>query len=175
MLGQIINAITQEAKYFVKDNEGLAILDTNLDNDIAFSFPFILISRNGTPESARLPGDGTTRLDWSFSISVYNQEPDAYIDDDLTGSSSHLNFSDTVRNHFATESWITQLMVDLTNNYDFRMTYVGSVEAKPLETEDKTYMGEQHNFETISFDRSTSSIELKTITSQGITGSIEFD
>ena len=175
MISEIINAITQELKYFVKENDGMVVIDTNLNEDISFNFPLIILEFNEAPESARLPGNGVTRMDWRFNVRVYNQEPDAYIDDETTGSTSYLNWSDLVRNFLEGEMWITQLMVNLTTNYAFRVTYAGTNKAAELTTNDKTYMGFTHSFETISFDFGIVSTVNVTETTQTVVGSVEFE
>lgn len=175
MIAEIINGITQELLYFVKDNEGMVILDTNLQEDMSFSFPLIIIRTNGSPESARLPGNGLTRIDWSLIFDVYTQEPDAYINDDTTGSTSHLSFSDLIRNHLESENWKTQLMVNLTANYGFRMTYSGTSQAPQLQTDDKTYLGYSHNFETIGFDSTIAYTQDMTDDTQTVVGEVEFE
>ena len=175
MIAEIINALTQELKYFVKDNDGMVIFDTELQNDIAFSMPLIILECNETPDSARLPGNGITRMDWRFSVRIYNSEPDSYIDDDTTGSSIHINYSDLIRNYIENEKWATQLMVNLKTNYGLRFTYVGTSQAASLPTEDKTYKGYVHVFETISFDSTIASTTDMTIATQTTTGAISFE
>jgi hypothetical protein len=175
MIAQIINAITQELKQFSKDNEAMIIFDTELKNDMSFNLPLIVLECTETPESARLPGNGITRMDWRFTIRCYTTEPDAYIDDETTGSTGHLNFSDDVRNYFEDEIWESTLMLNVASTYGLRLTYSGTSQAPELTTEDKTYKGYSHSFETISFDQGIISTEDMTDQSQTVVGSVEFE
>lgn len=83
-----------------------------------------------------------------------------------------MDFTDTIKNHFAKGDWKTDLMYNLTVNYDFRMTYTGTYKAQTLKTEDKNIKGFIHNFETIGFDRSIVPIEYMTIETQTANGNI---
>jgi hypothetical protein len=174
MISTIINGITQEMRHLVKANEGMVIFDTNLENDIQASLPLVVLECDDAPESAALFG-GVIRMDWSFRMRIYTHEPDAFIDDDSTGSVAHLDFSDVIKNHFIKGDWLTNLMKNLTENYQFRMTYTGTYKAEALKTEDKAIKGFTHNFETICIDTSATSTEIMTDSTQTVTGTITFE
>ena len=174
MISDLIKGLTKELKYFCGNNGGMAVFDTNLREDITFSLPLIVLEVNAAKESERLPG-GLTKMCFDISACVYSQAPDAYIDDDTTDSTSHLDFGDQVRNFLENEVWITQTMVDVVKNYGFRLTYSGTVKAPDLKTHDSTLKGYQHNFESIGFDNAISSTTNITETGQAVAGSIVFE
>jgi hypothetical protein len=169
MISAVINALTKELKYLVKDNEGMVILDTNIKNDASFSLPLVVLECDDAPESAALMG-GLVRMDWSFRMRIYTQGPDAYADDETELSTSHLDFMDVIKNHFIKGVWKTKLMYDLVTSYEFRMTYTGTYKAQDLDTEDRTIKGVVHNFETIGFDKSIQPLEYMTIESETANG-----
>lgn len=175
MISEIIYALKKELKVFSGDNDSCTIIfDTELKDDVVFSLPLIIIEYDESSESARLPGNGITRMDYPIRVRVYMQEPDAYIDDETTGSTSYLNFADDVRNYLSNEQWQTQTMVDLTTNFGFRLTYVGTSKAQDLPTGEKMLKGMQHNFDTISFDQTINASNPITETSQTVTGTMTF-
>ena len=172
MISDLIRGLTQELKTFCLTNGGMVIYDTNLHDDITFSLPLIILEVNSAKGSERLPG-GATRMCFDISLTVYSQEPDSYIDDDTIDSTSHLDYGDLVRNYFENEVWATQLMVNLVNNYDFRLTYDGTVKAQNLKTKDTTLKGFQHNFESVAYDFTVAQTDYMTDTTQGISGAID--
>ena len=173
MISDIIRGLTKELKYFCEENDGMIVLDTNLKEDITFSLPLIVLGVDTAKSSKRLIG-GITQMDFDIYVDVYTQAPDAYIDDETTASTDHLDYGDLLRNHLENEVWITQEMVDLVNNYTFRLTYSGTTKADNLKTKDSTLKGFKHNFESICYDReiiqTTDIIE----TAQTVVGSVEF-
>ncbi len=152
ILADIIHAIKTECHYLFIDNGGMVVLDTNIDNDLSFSYPLCIIEVSAAPESAILSGNGAIRLDWDFAINVYNGEYEAY-DDDNKYSSNLMNVFDTVRNHFIGESWKTNEMVNLRKNYGFRCTFTGINTATPAE-DGKQNLGYKLSFSTIAIDQS---------------------
>jgi hypothetical protein len=174
MISDIIKGLTKELKYFCEANEGMVVLDTNMKEDIAFSLPLIVLCIDTAKTSKRLPG-GLTQMDYDIYVDVYSQAPDAYVDDDTTNSTSHLDYGDLVRNHLENEVWITQEMVDLVNNYTFRLTYSGTTKADNLKTKDSTLKGFKHTFESICYDRAIIQTIDITETAQTVVGSMEFE
>ena len=160
ILPDIINAIQKELKYILQDKSCTIILDTQLNNDITYGMPLVIFVITQAPESGRLPGNGITRLDFTFSFQVYNNETGTYGDDESGGyGASLMDIVDTIRNDFENEVWQTQSMVDLTTNYGFRLTFSGITNAPTLQSESGYIMGFQLGFDSISFDQSTSSSE----------------
>lgn len=155
ILSDIISALTKELKYFFLDKQGTVLLDTELQGDITASFPLCILEISEAPESARLPGNGFTRMDWSFGIRIYAFEPNAYNSDDGGYSASLMQIVDDVRVHFSNEVWLVQEMKDLTTNYAFRLTYGGTVKAESLEIAEKVALGYKHTFESIAIDSNT--------------------
>lgn len=174
MISSITRALTKELKYFCEKNDGMVVLKNKMKDDIVFSLPLIVLGIDAAKPSKRLLG-GITQMDYEIYVDVYTQAPDAYVDDDTTDSTSHLDYGDLVRNHLQNEVWITQEMVDLLNNYTFRLTYAGTVPADDLKTKDSTLKGFKHNFESICYDRSIVQTTNITETAQTVTGSVEFE
>ena len=174
MISDIVKGLTKELKYFCEANGGMVIFDTNLKEDITFSLPLIVLGIDTAKSSKRLPG-GLTQMDFDIYVDVYSQAPDAYVDDDTTDSTSHLDYGDLVRNWLENEVWATQEMVNLVNNYTFRLTYSGTTKADNLKTKDSTLKGFKHNFESICYDRTISETTDIIETAQTVTGSIEFE
>jgi tRNA(Leu) C34 or U34 (ribose-2'-O)-methylase TrmL len=172
MIANIIYAIKQELKYFVKANGGMVVFDTNLEDDIEFSLPLIVLECDEAPESAALFG-GIIRMDWCFDIRVYTQEPDAYVDDNTTASTACLDYIDLIKNHFIKGVWLTNLMKNLTNDYQFRITYSGTQTASTLKTKDKLIKGFVHRFDSIGIDNSATSTLIMTNEAQTLDGSID--
>jgi hypothetical protein len=172
MKSNLIRGLTQELKTFCLENGGMVVYDTNLHEDITFSLPLIILEVNSAKGSERLPG-GVTRMYYDICLTVYSQAPDSYIDDDTTDSTSHLDYGDLVRNYFENEVWATQLMVDLVNDHDFRLTYDGTVKAQNLKTKDATLKGFEHKFESVAYDFTVYQTDYMTETTQGITGAID--
>jgi hypothetical protein len=155
ILGDIVHAIQTELKYLFLDREGSVIIDTDLKDDIAYNMPLCIIEIGDGAESARLPGNGISRLDFDFALRVYNYEPNAYNEDDGGYATSLLDIVDIVRNYFENEAWQTQEMVDLTSKYGFRLTFTGLNKAESLQSDDKIIMGYRIMFSTIAFDQLT--------------------
>jgi hypothetical protein len=172
--GDIIYAIMQELKYLFLDKEGTVILDTQLKEDMSYNFPLCICEMDSAPESARLPGNGTTRLGYYFALRVYNFETNAYNEDDKGYATTLLDITDEVRQHFENEIWETQKMVDLTTNYGFRLTFGGINRAETLQIEDKMVMGYRLEFNTIAIDNKTNTYTDMTIENQTLTGEIVF-
>lgn len=174
MIHNIINAIKKECKRLVQDHEGIVIFDTNLNDDMEFSLPLVVLECSDAPESAALP-NGVCRMDWSFRLRVYAQEPDAYADDDDRGSTDNLEVIDLIKNHFIKGVWITEAMTGLTTTYQFRMTYNGTYPAAELKTEDRAIKGFSHGFETIGFDYSVDTTVYMVDETQTVEGDFDFE
>jgi len=172
--GAIINALMKELKYLFFDREGTVILDTELKDDMSYNFPLCILEIPEAGESARLPGNGVTRLDYDFALRVYNYEPNAYNEDDDSYSVTLLDIIDIVRVHFENETWITQEMINLTTNYAFRLTFGGINRVEPLQDEEKLIMGYRLTFNTIAVDQETDSTTDMTVTAATETGTIVF-
>lgn len=106
MIGKILNAVLQEAKYFLlSENVGAQIIlrtnfksgRVNLDKNI----PLILLGLDDAPDTYLFPG-GLTMCGWKFSFHSYAYSPDAYQDDN-SGYSNELLYDpvDTIRRHFS--------------------------------------------------------------------------
>ncbi len=171
----IINAIMKELKYLFLDQAGTVILDTNLKDDATYDFPLCIFELPDAPESARLPGNGRTRIDFDFSLRIYVYEPNAYNEDDGGYAVTLLDIIDTIREYFENETWATQEMVDLTTNFGFRLTFGGINKAESIQVEDKTVMGYRIAFNTIAYDTATDSTYNITATAITETGTIVFD
>ena len=174
MISDLIHGLTKELKNFCNANGGMIVYDTDLSEDITFSLPLIVLEVNSAKQSERLLG-GVTKMCFDISFIVYSQEPDSYVDDDTTDSTSHLDYGDLVRNYLENEVWATQEMVDLVNNYDFRLTYDGTVKAPNIKTNDTTLKGFQHNFESIAFDFAINQTTTIIETGETIVGTADFE
>jgi hypothetical protein len=174
LLSDIVTAIQKELKYFFLTSKGTVILDTELKEDFTCNLPLCIFSIKSAPESARLPGNGVTRMDWEFSLRIYPYEPNAYNSDDGGYSASLLSIVDDLRNHFENEQWLVQEMVSLTTNYSLRITYNGTTEAESLPLENGECVGFKHMFNTIAIDRTIESTTNMLITDEGISGDVEF-
>jgi hypothetical protein len=152
--GDIIQAITNEVKYFL-EGKGSYVLDTNLRNDITYSLPLVVIKVKPSQDSARLPGNGITRMGYDIIFDVYNYEPGSYNNDDGGYSSSLMDFIDSFRVFMCSENWLTNDMIALTSNYGFRMEFQGIQDAEPLEGNDTLYLGQKFTFDAIAFDNLT--------------------
>jgi len=175
ILGDIVHAIVEECKYLFLDMNATVILDTQLDSEKVYDMPLCIIEIGDDSESGRLPGNGITRFDLNFSLSVYNYEPNAYNDSDNGYATSLLDITDTVRNYFENEKWTTQEMVNLTSSYGFRLTFQGSNKAQDLVNDDNIVMGRTINFNSIAFDQNTNSSNDIVLASGGTaTGTVVF-
>ena len=158
MTGDIIDAIMKESKAIPDLQVGTVILKTDfkLADIDSYSMPMLLFELLEGGESRQLIG-GITRLDYYVALNVYAQAPDQLGDDTTGYSPSLLNIIDTIRVHFSNGrlyGWLTQGMTDILNNYGFRFSLGGIVEADALEG-DGLLMGKRLVFETISFDMAT--------------------
>jgi hypothetical protein len=176
MLPDIIIALTKELKYFFLDKNGTCILDTELSDDITASFPLCILDVSDAPDSARLPGNGVTRMEWNFSLRIYAFEPNAYNSEELNYSANLLQIIDDIRNFFENESWATQEMNDLLTNYGLRITYEGTTKAENIQIGEKLCMGFRHHFSSIAIDQNTEHDTYMDITADGEnTGEIDFE
>lgn len=174
ILSDITHALLQELKYLFADFQGTFILDTHVKEDVAYNFPLCILELGDGSESARLPGNGLTRIDLDFSFRVYNFEADAYNEEDENYSTSLMDIIDTIRNYFENETWTTQEMVDLTKNYGFRLTFMGINKAESLQSEDKVIIGYRINFSSVAFDNNTNSTYEMMDSSGTVNGTIVF-
>jgi hypothetical protein len=172
----IVSALMSELKYLFLDREATIVLDTMLKDDMSYHFPLCVLEIPEAGESARLLGNGMTRLDYNFALRVYNYEPNAYNEDDEGYGVTLLDIIDIVRVHFENEVWKTQEMVNLTTNYGFRLTFGGIEKVEPLQDEEKMIMGYRLTFNTIALDSETASTTNITISQAGTkTGTIVFE
>jgi hypothetical protein len=172
--GDIIHAVLEEIKYFL-NGQGTYILDTQIKEDIEYEFPLIIFEFGDGGDSARLPGNGITRIDYDIALRIYNFEPNAYSDEDGGYSSSLLNIIDNVRVFFCNENWQTNEMKALTDKYGFRMEFQGLNKAEPISANDNLVMGYRLLFATIAFDQLTNSTYDMTFGSGNIAGSVVFE
>ncbi len=152
----IVSAVLKEIKYFL-DNEGTYLFDTQLEPDKLYALPLIIFDLGEASESARLPGNGITRLDYDLSFRVYNFEANAFDSDDSGYSASLIDWFDNIRQHFENEVWLTADITNLTTNYAFRMEFQGMNKAEPILQNENLVLGYKFNFASISVDQVTSS------------------
>lgn len=171
MIGEILEAVRQEALAFMKANAdpitgdgatsgaGTVIVETDF-NDAkreSYSMPLIVLDMVDGHETSQWLG-GATRVDWMFGFNSYHYMPDSNIDDESGYSPGLLNIIDKIRSHFSTGltlgKWLTQGMPDIFNNYCFKFTLMGVTRAKPLRS-DGLVMGWRLGFDSIAIDSST--------------------
>jgi hypothetical protein len=172
--GDITHALLEEIKYFL-NGQGTFILDTQIKDDMEYSFPLVILELGDAGESSRLPGNGISRIDYDVAFRVYNYEPNAYSDDDGGYSSSLLDIIDKTRDFFCNEIWQTNEMKALTDKYGFRMEFQGMNKAEPMPANDTMVMGYRLNFSTIGFDQLTNaSYDADMPLTGSVTGTVVF-
>ena len=175
MLSDIIIALQKEMKAFFLSTGGTYLLDTELQDDITASFPLCILDVSDAPDSARLPGNGVTRMEWNFGLRIYSWEPGAYNPDDGGYSAGLLQIVDDLRNYMENEVWATQEMKDLLTDYGFRLTYMGTSKAEPLQMGEKLCLGYKHLFGTIVVEEATAHdtypLDIDTVS---VSGEIDF-
>lgn len=154
-LSDLITAMTKELQTFFADLSGTVILDTGLAQDISGSLPLCIFCIEDSGDSAHLPGQGITRMDYELYFKIYPFEPNSYLSNDSGYSASLADVIDNLRNHLNSEIWLCQEMIDLTTNYAFRIEYQGTTKAEPLQMEAGLCIGFNHHFSSIAFDNTT--------------------
>ena len=172
-LVDLVQALTKELKY----QSGMAsvVLNTELREDFTANLPLCIIEIDGAPESAVLPGNSVTRLDWEFALRVYAFEPNAYVSDDSGTSASLLQIIDDIRVHFSNEVFSVQEMIDLRTNYGFRLTFNGITKSEDMNTNEGICMGYRIGFSSIAFDQATNASNDYLNSNQTTTGDVVFD
>lgn len=150
----IVSALMKELKYFFIDKGGNAILNTELNNDFTFTAPLCVLDVKDSGDSGRLPG-GATRYELNVDFRIYPLEPNAYNSDDGNYSTDLIKIVDQLRQHFEKELWLVQEMKDLTTNYAFRLTYMGTFRDESLSSEEGQILGFRHSFTSIAYDFET--------------------
>lgn len=158
MIGEIVNAILQEAKALFAGKAGTVILRTQfkmskIDN---YKPPFLMLDVIDAPDSYQFIG-GSTMMGWDFGFNTYSHEPDSSVDNDTDSATDLLNFIDIVRRHFTKGIWLTPGMAILINNYSFKFTLSGIHAADALDG-DGLVMGYKIMLESVSIDEDTDSI-----------------
>lgn len=161
MIGDILNAVIQEAKAFLASNAGTILLKTDYkaSNLPSYSMPLLLIDLLEAPDTYQYPG-GATRVDWNFALNAYNYAPDPKGDDTTGYSNQLLDIIDSIRQHFSVGDWTSgnsPTMTDLLYNYGFRFTLSGITQADALD-EDGLVKGYKILFETSAIDNSTNEL-----------------
>ena len=174
-LPDLIAGLMNELKSYFTGISGMAIYDTDLQDDITAIFPLCVLEVNEAPESARLPGNGLTRMDYSISLRVYAYEPNAYNANDGDYSTGLLQIIDDLRVYFQNEVYQTTQMQALSTNYGFRLTYKGTSKAEAIQIAEKICKGFTLNFETIGFDSATRATVDFPDTNQNVSGNVVFD
>lgn len=160
MIGEILNAVMQEAKALLLEEKGTVILKTDFraDNLPSYDMPLLLVDLLDAPDSEELIG-GATRVDWNFAFNSYGRMPDMTIDDDSGYSRDLLNVIDKIRTHFTRKQWLNTsvhpTMDDILNTYCFKWTLSGIVNADALEA-DGLIMGYRIVFDSVALDTGTS-------------------
>lgn len=168
MIGEITQAILDEASALLSSTGAMVILKTNFlpkkspDN----TGNFILLGIEDAPESQQYPG-GLTRMDWKWAFNSYNWEPDAYNDDHSGYSTTLLDFIDTVRQHFSLAGlgrtgWLTPGMQNIFNLYGFQFTLTGLTNADAID-ENGLIMGFKIGFDSTAIDNVTLYTENDTV------------
>jgi hypothetical protein len=152
--GTIISAIMAELKYFL-NGQGTYLLDTQLKSEVNYEFPLVIFDVGNGGDSAQYPGNGLTRIDYDLTFRVYNYEPNAYDDEDYDYSSSLMDIIDNLRTFLENETWLTNKMVDLVNNFGFKMTFQGMNKAENLQSNEVLIMGYSLSFASVAFDPGT--------------------
>ena len=169
--GSILSAILAEIKYLL-GGTGTYILNTQLSAEKTYEMPLCILDMPSAIESAQLPGNGLTRMDFSFTLKVYNYEPNAYDSDDAGYSLALLDIIDTIRNFFVNSNWQTNEMQNLATNYGFRMTFSGVANAETLADNENIILGYSLQFETVAYDQTTAASNLETLTDDVTGGTI---
>lgn len=174
-LPDAINGLMRELKSYFTNIKGNAILDTEMGEDFTTDFPLCICELSDAPESARLPGNGVTRLDWNFSLRVHAFEPGAYNADDGGYSASLMQIVDNLRVYFEMENWATDEMKALVTNYGFRVTSDGISKAENLSVNEGISMGYRLNFVSIAIESATNQTNDYPATNQTQTGTVVFN
>jgi hypothetical protein len=151
MIEQIIQAVSNEAKQFLNAQTddrfkgGTCVFVTDWrPNQVAEQMPLVLLDMTDSPEASQYLG-GVTRMDWVFNLNAYSTMPDSYNDNvEDPYATSLMAIIDLIREHFSTAQaigadqlgvdggWLTQEMIDITNDFGFKFTLSGVVRADAL-------------------------------------------
>lgn len=168
MIGDILNAILQEIKAFLlQQNEnfvGTVILETDYRSDRVetYPMPLVILDMMDAPEASQYIG-GVTRMDWVFGLNSYHYEPDGYVETGESSAPKLLDIIDKIRQHFVLGFWVVparsddsqpMAMDDLKANYAFKFTLSGLVRAPQLD-ESGLIMGWRITLDSVSVDDGT--------------------
>lgn len=169
MIGEILQAVMDECKEFLKDQGGTFILKTDYRTSklASYAMPLFLFDLVSAPDSDQWLG-GATNMGWLFGMNGYNYEPNAHNEDDGGYSSNLINFVDDLRTHFSKTQFLTQGMADILTKYCFKFTLSGIVPADALPIEDGLVMGYRIVFDSISIDNSTNGVQYSAETLQHV-------
>ena len=168
----IITGLLGELKYLL-GSQGTYLLDTQLNDDFSGNFPLVILELGDDPGGVQL-GNRTTSVEYDIYMRVYNYEPNAYDSDDGGYATTQLDIIDKVRQYFENEVWQTNNMVNLTNNFAFRMEYQGRTKAEPLQADETLVMGYKLHFASMAYDLGTDSTNDFLEVNQNIAGSVNF-
>lgn len=173
-LPDAINGLMRELKNYFTNIKGNAILDTEMGEDFTTDFPLCIAELNDAPDSARLPGNGASRLDYNFSLRVHAFEPNAYNSSDDGYSASLMQIVDDLRIYFTMEDWATDEMKTLVTNYGFRVTFDGITKAENLSVNEGISMGYRLNFVSIAIEAATNQSNDYPSANQSVSGTVVF-
>jgi hypothetical protein len=162
MIGDILNAVSQECKQFLGDSGGTIILKTDYSPKKieSYTMPLLIIEMLPASDAYQYIG-GASRVDWMFKLNSYNYMTDGMIDDDSGYSRDLLQVIDDIRQHFSKGIYISSLMTDILNNYCFKFTLSNVQNADPLDG-DGLNIGYAIVFDSCAIDTATSSIQEST-------------
>jgi len=136
MTGEIMQAVLKECQQLLQAQTadiytgGTVVFKTDWKPEqTADQMPLILLDMIDSPDASQYLG-GVTRMDWMFAMNAYSTMPDAYADDIADPySTSLINIIDVIRQHFTTaqanSTWLTDEMVNITEDYGFKFTLSG--------------------------------------------------
>jgi hypothetical protein len=161
MTGEILQGIIDECKALFEDTGGTVLFHTQFKPDKLpnYTMPLFIIHVNEAPDSGQMIG-GVTRLDWQLAFKTYNYEPNAEVEEDSGYSTSLMDISDTVRQHFSQSNVLTESFLALSSDYNFLMEFAGITEADPIVNNEMITKGYNVNFNCAGIDTDTGLIEM---------------
>ena len=158
MIGEILDAVLKECRALFDGTGATVILKTDFrsTNLETYGMPLLLLDIPDGSETGMYLG-GNTTTDWQFGFNSYNNEPDAYNDDQTGYSTGLLDIIDEIRRHFSFEVWLTPGMDAIRTKYGFRYNLSGILPADALDASG-IVMGYKIMFDSVAIDIDTAAV-----------------
>jgi len=156
MLGKIINAFSIELQTLFEGTGITVLRDTDQDeNDLsAHTIPVVILDLQNSDETDQSIG-GATSAQFDWTIRAYIYDSNSYLSNDYGLSASAYDLIDEIKNHLASQQFLSDEFNEIVTNYSFKLTLAGTQSAQKIKHGNGIIPGRQINYKSSAIDTST--------------------